>query len=273
MGGVPRLAVGASPIRRLGRRLQDPPLAPVPGMEALLHTFEKKPKAIIFDFDQTLADSTEAVVACIDYALVGLGFPQAPAETVRRAIGLSLEATLEALTGSRDPRHQVSFRELFVEHADRVMVARTEFLDGVPSALSDLRALGFRLAIVSTKYRYRIEAILDRHGARHLFEVIVGGEDTARHKPDPEGLDLAMRRLGIRPPQGLYVGDHLVDAEAAAAAGIPFIPVMTGATEYRDFMGYPRLEILEGVATLPAYLSEVDGWPPSPADGFLEGEG
>lgn len=221
------------------------------------------PQAIIFDFDLTLADSTKAVASCIAQGLAGLGLPSASPEAVRNVIGLSLEATLETLTGSRDPNHQVRFRDLFVQHADRVMVAQTEFLGGSLEALAELQARGLRLAIVSTKYRYRIEAILERHRAGHFFDLIVGGEDTANHKPDPEGLRLALKRLGISEVQGAYVGDHLVDAEAAMAAGVPFFPVLTGATSRQDFERYPHVEILESVSSLPSCLSELAAWPPT----------
>jgi phosphoglycolate phosphatase len=231
---------------------------------ALLHQ-EEGPQAVIFDFDLTLADSTKAVEACIAHGLAGLGLPAASPGAVRKAIGLSLEATLETLTGSRDPNHQVRFRELFVQHADRVMVAQTEFLDGSLGALAELQAQGLRLAIVSTKYRYRIEAILERHRAGHFFEMIVGGEDAANHKPHPEGLRLALRKLGISGATGSYVGDHLVDAEAAMAAGVPFFPVLTGATSREDFERFPHVEILESVSSLPAYLSELTAWPPAKA--------
>ena len=242
-----------------------PKLRPIRKGRSPLPKNENGPQAILFDFDLTLADSTVAVEACIAHGLAGLGFPAASPEVVRRAIGLSLEATLEALTGSRDPHHRLRFRELFVGHADEVMVAQTEFLDGSLGALATLKAEGFRLAIVSTKYRYRIEAILERHGAGHFFDLVVGGEDTRNHKPDPEGLRLALRKLGISEAQGLYVGDHRVDAEAAMAAGIPFFPVLTGATSRDEFQRFPHVEILESVSSLPPYLSGLDAWPPAQA--------
>jgi len=121
---------------------------------------------VIFDFDLTLVDSTRAVVACVDHALESLGFAPSGPEEVCRTIGLSLEATLEALTGEADSQVQERFRRLFVERADTMMVAQTELLKGVLPALDLLRARGLSLGIVSTKYRYRIEAILDRHGMR-----------------------------------------------------------------------------------------------------------
>jgi len=220
------------------------------------------PQAVLFDFDLTLADSTAAVGSCIAHALGRLGFDPVPPEAVRKTIGLSLEATLEDLTGDTDPAIQAQFKELFIQHADRVMVAQTDFLVGALSALADLRTQGLRLAIVSTKYRYRIQAILDRHGAREFFEVVVGGEDTAAHKPDPEGLRQALGALAVNRNQAVYVGDHLVDAQAAMRAGISFVPVLTGATKRDEFLSLPHLSILGSVSELPSFLSEFEEWPP-----------
>lgn len=215
--------------------------------------------AIIFDFDLTLADSSAPGSACVAHALQGMGFDAAPFETIRRTVGLSLEATLEVLTGSTDPEVQVRFKDLFVQHADEVMVEQTEMLSGIPRALSELRNSGMRLAIVSTKYRYRIEAILDRHGERQNFDVIIGGEDTSAQKPDPEGLERAIEALGLAAHSALYVGDHRVDAEAAMQAAVPFVPVLTGTTPRDDFLRFPFLEILDSVSELPGFLSEGRG--------------
>ena len=54
-----------------------------------------------------------------------------------------------------------------------------------------------------------------------LFSVVVGFEDVARHKPDPEGVELALGRLGVLPKEALLVGDSAADIEAARAAGCP----------------------------------------------------
>lgn len=212
-------------------------------------------RGVIFDFDLTLVDSTNAVSACIVHALDALGLAIPSTEAIHRTLGLSLEATLESLTGETDPAVQREYKRLFVEHADIVMVAQTEFLEGAISAMSDLRDRGLRLAIVSTKFRYRIEAILDRHHARGLFDVIVGGEDIEKHKPDPMGLRRALDMLGVGPRQALYVGDHVVDAEAARRAGVPFVAVLSGAMAADEFVHRPHTGILESVSRLPAFLS------------------
>ncbi len=184
--------------------------------------------AVIFDFDLTLADSTGAVVDCVNYALVRLGLPPADPPLIRRTIGLTLPQTLRTLAGASDPARESEFARRFVERADEVMVARTEIYENVPAMLEELRRRAVRIAIVSTKFRYRIEAILAKAAIGGAVDVIVGGEDVRHHKPHPEGLLHAMARLDVPASRVVYVGDHAIDAEAANRAGVPFIAVQTG---------------------------------------------
>lgn len=58
-------------------------------------------------------------------------------------------------------------------------------------------------------------------GVANLFSVVVGFEDVLRHKPDPEGIELAMARQSVLPKEALLVGDSAADIEAAKAAGCP----------------------------------------------------
>jgi phosphoglycolate phosphatase len=211
-------------------------------------------KAIVFDFDFTLGDSSAAVILCMDRALAELGLGPVEPEAVRSTIGLTLEAACERLTGVIDPEVHATFKTIFVREADDVMVARTRLLDGVLPALDVLRREGVRLGIVTTKYRFRVEDILDRFGERSRFEIIVGGDDVAAHKPDPQGLIMALEGLDVSPGEALYVGDHVVDAAAAEAAGVPFVGVLTGTTLRKAFDDYPKVGVLEGVRDLPTLL-------------------
>ena len=127
----------------------------------------------------------------------------------------------------------------------------TVLFESVPATIAALRVLGFPLGIVSTKFRYRIEAILEREGLHDAFGVIVGGEDVAEHKPDPTGLLTAIGRLGSVPASTLYVGDSVVDAETAKRAGVPFVAVLSGVTPREAFRGYPVCGILENLSELP----------------------
>jgi phosphoglycolate phosphatase len=209
---------------------------------------------IIFDFDYTLADSSKGVVECVNFALGRLGCQAASYDSICGIIGLSLTEAFFSLTGQSNPVHGREFAELFTRRADEVMTASTNLLEGVAPTLGQLRGCGIRLGIVSTKFRYRIEEILARDGLLGVFDVIVGGEDVSRHKPDPEGLTGAQGFLGGSLSQFLYVGDTVVDAETAARAGTAFLAVLSGVTKREAFNPYPLAGIIETLPELPAWL-------------------
>jgi phosphoglycolate phosphatase len=188
-----------------------------------------------------------------------MGLPPATDEAICATIGLSLPATLERLTGPQPAARQDEFVRLFVSRADVVMVARTSLLPGVPAAIEALRAQGLSLAIVSNKFRRRIEAVLQREGLRAPFDAIVGGEDMKRLKPDPEGLLQALAQLGSAPGETLYVGDSVVDAEAGRNAGLTFAAVLTGVTPAEAFDAYPTCAVLPSVVALPDLMAAGEG--------------
>lgn len=213
-------------------------------------------KAVLFDFDYTLADSSVGVIDCVRYAQRRMGLDLSGEEEIRRTIGLSVPDIVAALNGESERGRSEEFGRLFLERADRVMAAGTVVFDAVPGLLEELHARGISCAIASTKYRYRIEGILDREGLRHLVGAVVGAEDVAEQKPDPGCLHLALERLGVAAAESLYVGDSLPDAEAARRGGIRFVAVLSGTTESLVFADYAPLALLDGVAQLPAWLRE-----------------
>ena len=209
---------------------------------------------VIFDFDFTLADSSAGAIECVGYALVKMGFPRPDPSEIQETIGLSLHESLVLLVGRLEESEVGRYRRAFVERADQVMAPLTQVYDYVPGVLSELRSSGCQLAIVSTKFRYRIESILAREGLADFFDTIVGGEDTPKHKPDPTGLLLALERLEVGRSQALYVGDHPVDGRAARAAAIPFVATLSGVSKLEDFAEFDPLAIIADLSELPSVL-------------------
>lgn len=211
-------------------------------------------RAILFDFDYTLADSSRGAVACINFALVNLGLPPAPNTAIHQTIGLSLTDTLVKLAGPDYAPHAQEFTRLFKQRADEVMADLTLIFDTVPPVVTRLKQDGLTLGIVSTKFRYRIEAILKRENLLGAFDLIIGGGEVARHKPDPEGLQKAVERLALPAAQVLYVGDSVTDAETARRAQVPFVAVLSGVTPKEAFAEYPVNHIVDNLEQLSAWL-------------------
>ena len=72
------------------------------------------------------------------------------------------------------------------------------------------------------------------HPLEHYFGTVVTGDDTVRHKPDPEPLQLALERLAADPAGAVYVGDSPFDIRAAKAAGIASVAVGWGRIHGRE---------------------------------------
>ena len=105
-----------------------------------------------------------------------------------------------------------------------------EALRAVPigGAVEDLRRLRarYRLAALtdtSVMTGEQVRGALAACGLADLLEVIVTSVDVGVEKPDPDGLRLVMKYLGVTPERTLFVGDSDVDEGAAAAAGTHFV--------------------------------------------------
>lgn len=213
-------------------------------------------QTVLFDFDYTLADASPAIVACTNYALETQGLPAAASEDIRQTIGLTLADAFAQLVGTTVPADRFAaaskaFDHLFIARADAIMADRTVILPHVAETVGDLKRRGLALGIVSSKFRYRVEQVLEREELRADFEVVIGREDVIASKPDPEGLFTAMSTLGSVPATTCYVGDSVTDAKTAERAGAAFVAVLTGVTPRAAFIAHPHRSIIAGLAELP----------------------
>jgi phosphoglycolate phosphatase len=209
--------------------------------------------AIVFDFDLTLADSRQGFIACHRFAAAQFGLPEPSPEAIAASIGTPLDIVFKRLYGDERAEVADGYVRAYQQRADEVMTDLTVMLGGAPDAIQALKAAGFKLGIVSQKLRYRVEDVLRRESLLDCFAAVLGGDDIPAFKPDPRGLLMAVQQL-----QGggrtLYVGDTIIDAEAARRATLPFVAVLTGVTPAVDFQAYSPAATLASVAELPALL-------------------
>lgn len=213
-----------------------------------------KPRAILFDFDLTLVDSSAAIIECANHALRAMNYPTRTPAEIAATIGLPPRKTFPIFTGQSDPHLMDAYLKHWVARADEVTLEMVTLYDPVPSVLAKIRQKGLKTAIVSTRFRYRIQAILAHRNLPNAVDLIVGGEDVASHKPDPEGLKLALAKLDVEPRDAVYVGDHEVDAQAASRAGAAFIGVLTGQSTREGLLALGAREVVDSVADLARVL-------------------
>lgn len=109
------------------------------------------------------------------------------------------------LTGKEDENEAQAFSKCFKEKADMVRVDNTRIYPGVFESLQLLKMRGYNIGIVTTKYHYRIEQILEKHNATKLIDLIVGAEDVKIEKLNPQGLLWVVDKLCLDKKQVLYV--------------------------------------------------------------------
>jgi pyrophosphatase PpaX len=184
---------------------------------------------VLFDLDGTVIDSGAIILASMRHAAKEVLGEEPSDELLMAAVGgPGLEAQMHALAPDR------------VDELVRVYRAHNEPLHeelawcpGIDDVLVRLKDEGRRLGIVTAKRRATVELAFNVLPLEHLFDTVVGGDETARHKPDPEPLLLAAERLNVEPKDCAYVGDSPFDIRAAKAAGMDAIAVTWGGIHDR----------------------------------------
>ena len=119
--------------------------------------------------------------------------------------------------------------------------------------LHHLQAEQCQMAVVSTRPVARLDAMLQAAGIRSFFQTLVGVDSVSQPKPSPDALLEAMARCGVGQRETLYIGDTIIDAEAAARAAVDFAAVTTGTTPKSAFAAFPACLIAD-------HLGEVLNW-------------
>jgi pyrophosphatase PpaX len=173
-------------------------------------------RVVLFDLDGTLIDSGPIILASMRHAAVTVLGREPDEELVRAAIG---GPGLIAQMRDLDPERTDELVEAYRAHNEPLHETLESF-DGVLDLLPRLRAEGRRLGIVTAKRRATVELAFARFPLlRDNIEVLVGAEDTERHKPEPDPIFEALHRLDADPADAAYVGDSPFDIRAAKAAG------------------------------------------------------
>lgn len=208
-------------------------------------------RAVLFDFDGTLADSYDAIAATANHVRTHYGLPPLSTAEVRRHVGRGVEYLLAHTVGVGDPQFN---NALYHAHHPSVMKAGTRLNDGVAAALAALHGRGLRLAVCSNKPVRFTRELLEYLDIGGFFDAVLGPEDVAHPKPAPDMLLAGLQRLGVRPDEALYVGDMTVDIATARAAGVHAWVAATGSDEAATLRAAAPDRLLDSLAELPALL-------------------
>jgi len=212
-----------------------------------------KPKAVIFDWDDTLVDTWGVVTAAINTTLRHMGHAEWDEEQMRLNIG---------------PPARVLFTRLFGEdrwqEADKVYIAAYEagikqhlkMHIGAEETLKLLADAGVYLAVVSSKRGNILRAEAKHLGLDKYFTALVGAGDAPLDKPHAESVQHALAGSGIAPgPDVLFIGDSMTDIICARNAGCTAVLIESKLPDAALLAKNPPDVRVANHATLQAHLA------------------
>ncbi|MFE9693767.1 HAD family hydrolase [Micromonospora sp. NPDC005806] len=173
------------------------------------------PDAIVFDMDGTLIESHTVVPAAYRAAVVDGGGPVRSDDEIIAGYPLGPPSAL--LTHLL--RRPASAADLASYHAHLAALAgQVTAYPGVGDMVAEVAAR-MPVGLFTGASHRAAEILLDRAGLLGHFRVVLGGDEVARPKPAPDGVELACRLLGVVPGRAAYVGDSPLDLRAARSSG------------------------------------------------------
>jgi len=210
-------------------------------------------RAVLYDFDGTLADSTELIMRCYRHTMAAHLGECPPDEAWLAGFGTPLETQIARF--ARDPREHDAMLATYREHQNEHHDTLLRPFPGAMETVAELKRRGVALAVVTSKHRRSALRGMDLCGITDLVDLVVTPEDVENAKPHPESVHFALTRLGVAPGEALFVGDSPHDLVAGREAGTLTAAALWGPfpreallAERPDFLLARQEDVLDLVA-------------------------
>lgn len=178
---------------------------------------------VMYDLDGTLLDTAGEITQAVNLTLAEFGHDTVSEAQVRDWIGHGtgwlMKTAWQNTQGPLDaPWDKVM--ERFVIHYDATAGTHSHAFPHVLDTLKRAREVGVKQAIVTNKEARFTERVLERHGLKGTFDIVICGDSLPVKKPDPAVIEHCLAQLGASAGEALFIGDSAIDVSTARAAGV-----------------------------------------------------
>jgi phosphoglycolate phosphatase len=204
-----------------------------------------RPRAILFDWDNTLVDSWATIHEALNVVMAAMEKPLWSLQETKERVRLSLRESFPIHFGEQ----WEEARQIYLDAFRAIHLERLSSLPGRGELLRALFREGIFLGVVSNKTGSLLRREVDRIGWSTLFGSVIGAGDAAVDKPDAAPVALALESSGIKAGDVVwFVGDTGVDMECARNSGCVPVLLGSGVTAREFFCCAPRLVFSDGAA-------------------------
>jgi pyrophosphatase PpaX len=181
-------------------------------------------KTLLFDFDGTLVDTVPQILESFQHVHETLRGEKGDAEQILATIGMPLEQSFDAF--SPDLRDRAI--EIYRTHNQRIMRMGTAVFIGIPDMLAQLKAMGIRIGVVTSKRYESAFRTACQFNIERYFDIFIAKESTDEHKPHPAPILRAIKEMKEKYPgepevaagNTLFIGDSVHDLKCARNARV-----------------------------------------------------
>lgn len=177
-------------------------------------------RTLILDFDGTIADTTQAIIATVEYTLRHFGLPIADEEEIRNVIGLPIHDTFSKAAKIADENLITECIKEYRANFNRICDDLICLYPGVTETLEDLHKNGIAITVASSRGKNSLLHLLDKLGIALFVSLVVGEEDVTHTKPAPDAVNLILSATQTSPEDALVVGDTIFDIEMGKNADV-----------------------------------------------------
>lgn len=179
-----------------------------------------KPELIIFDFDGTLADTASNIISTFEKTIGKLGLEARTAQACRATIGIPLRDGFKKLYPKASEQeldnYTATYRELYFADSNNAV---PKLYAGTIETLDEIKRQGIEMAVASSRTKQSLIDFCHSTGIEKYFAMILGCDDVAHPKPNPEPALTILNALGRKASASVMVGDMPVDIEMGKGAG------------------------------------------------------